>query len=104
MDYKERELTVIADSLKSISKSLREILERSRSVTDDCSNCFCATCAKRVTCKLKPDEIMPDIYGSPCNGCGKGQRFMPIETKLCPQYKGDANALSLQGIKYGTGV
>lgn len=111
MDYKERELTAIANTLKSIDRSLKEMMEISRAnhaappVGDDCSRCFCSTCTDRLTCKLKPDEIMPGIYGSPCNGCSSGQRFMPLESKRCPKYvEGDVHAVFLQSPKHGVGV
>lgn len=107
MDYKERELTEIADALKSIDKSLKEILELSREnkatpLSDDCSRCLCAACENRSTCKLKSDEILTDIKASPCNGCRPGERFRPVEAERCPKYiKGDSNAISLQSLEHG---
>lgn len=93
MEYRERELTEIATALKSINKSLKDILEIARANKsapthgDDCSRCLCSVCENRLTCKLKPDEILQGVYGSPCNGCGPGQCFMPVGLARCKNYK-----------------
>ena len=107
-ECKGRELTEIADALKSISHSMDKLLETGHTNStvphagNDCTRCFCATCANRATCKQKPDEILPGIYGSPCNGCGIGERFRPMEAPHCQKYiEEDTNAAPLQNFEHG---
>ena len=86
-------LIKISKTLINIDKSLKEIInccglnQNQELIVDDCSRCWCATCIYRQNCKLKPDEVMSGIFGPPCNGCRKGQRFMPIGKNLCKYYK-----------------
>lgn len=61
-------------------------------VPKDCQRCWCEYCANLEGCVVEKDGYAPEQKPCPCDGCKKGQRYMPMENKpTCGRYIEEQN-------------
>lgn len=52
----------------------------------DCKACWCKECGGFEDCVVEKDGFDPNSDICPCDGCHKGQRYMPKENPPCEHY------------------
>lgn len=55
--------------------------------SEDCLHCWCHECGNFEDCIVPKEGYDIESKPCPCDGCHKGQRYMPKENPPCGNYK-----------------
>lgn len=72
---------------KESATSGQESAAETDEIPEDCKHCWCHECATFETCVVPIDGYAPESKPCPCDGCHKGQRYMPKEQPPCKNYR-----------------
>jgi len=74
------------DGYTAETQRQKEVAVEKDEIPDDCKRCWCNECANFDNCIVPIEGYDIESEPCPCDGCQKGQRYMPKENSPCENY------------------